>query len=275
MYGEGAEFSETADAATAGSADKETRDRSTIDFPYLPLEAGIEVATALYNRIGFGSCEQDELAAEMGQTISGAFRQKTSAARTFGLVAKDGRSAFVLTDLGKRMVSPEGKPSAVVDAFLNVPLYREIYDKFRGHNLPPAKALEREMESLGVAQKQTDRARQAFERSAQFAGFFDNGKERLVRPRRAEAANKSTDATQVVSRPAERDESLQSRGEDRLLAAGRLSLPPDIDPIIAGLINRLPKTGSNWPMAERQKWLQVLQSSFDLVYQADEDNADT
>ena len=45
------------------------------------------------------------------------------------------------------------------------------------------KALERETAQLGVAVKQTDKARQVFERSARQASFFGAGPDRLVRPR--------------------------------------------------------------------------------------------
>jgi hypothetical protein len=69
-----------------------------------------------------------------------------------------------------------------------VPLYSAIYEKYKGHLLPPMKALEREMLSLGVSSKQTDKARQAFERSARQAGFFEAGDDRLVRPRLEGAA---------------------------------------------------------------------------------------
>ncbi len=263
MTGEKVDFSEAANAAS-DSGGKESRDRSTVDFPYMPLEAAIEVAKALYNRCGFGSCEQDELAAELGQTISGAFRQKTSAARVFGLVSKDGRSAFQLTDLGKEIVSPETESDARATAFLAVPLYSQIYEKFRGHNLPPAKALEREMEALGVAHKQTDRARQAFERSAQHAGFFNSGKERLVKPR-MESAKAAPPADQAP--PPRNDEQDGRSAGNSGSGSGGGELPPDIDPIIAGLISRLPKAGTVWAKDKRKLWLQILENSFDLVYE--------
>lgn len=73
--------------------------------------------------------------------------------------------------------------AARAEAFMRVPLYAGVYDKYRGHLLPPAKALEREMQGLGVSSKQTDKARQAFERSARQAGYFESGEDRLVKPR--------------------------------------------------------------------------------------------
>ncbi|MBS3649682.1 hypothetical protein KEU06_13800 [Pseudaminobacter sp. 19-2017] len=262
MTGEKVDFAAAANAAREDGDDKGKRERSLIDFPYVPLEAAVEVARAIYSRCAFGSCDQDELAAEMSQTISGAFRTKTAAARMFGLVEKDGRSAFRLSEIGKRLIAGETEQAAKVDAFLAVSLYQQIYEKFRGHNLPPPKALEREMETLGVPRKQTDRARQAFERSAQFAGFFDSGKDRLVRPRLDGSAMPKSESNTPPPSVSENAESNRSSS-----GGGGGDLPPELDPIIRGLIGRLPPAGSVWPKAKRKLWLQILENSFDLVYE--------
>ena len=42
--------------------------------------------------------------------------------------------------------------------------------------------------------------------------------------------------------------------------------PPSIDPIIAGLLKRLPKSGEVWPVADRKLWLDLLEDSFKLIY---------
>jgi len=159
------------------------REQSTIAFPYLDLDSAIEVARAIYNRGGIGGCTVEELAAEMNQTVSGAFRLKTGTAKTFDLVEKEGRSGFKLSDLGKQIISQETEQAARAEAFMRVPLYASVYEKYKGHLLPPSKALEREMQGMGVSSKQTDKARQAFERSARQAGYFESGEDRLVRPR--------------------------------------------------------------------------------------------
>lgn len=182
MAGEKIEFEQPVKADMARK-----HERSTIAFPYLDLDTAIDVARALYNRAGHGVCEIDELAAQMGQVVSGAFRLKTSAAKMYGLIDKDGRSGFKLTMLGREAVQSQTEPKARAESFLAVPLYEAIYEKYRGHFLPPAKALEREMISLGVSAKQADKARQTFERSAKQAGFFAQGDDRLVRPRFDEA----------------------------------------------------------------------------------------
>lgn len=170
------------DEAAKGDDDSK-HDRSSIAFPYLDLDSAVDVAKAVYNRAGLGTCRVDELAAQMNQTVSGAFRLKTASAKTFGFLDKDGQSQFKLSELGQRVVSPATEIEARASAFLAVPLYEKIFEKYRGHLLPPAKALEREMAALGVAPKQTDKARQIFTRSASQAGFTAQGEDRLVQPR--------------------------------------------------------------------------------------------
>lgn len=178
MAGETVKF----EIPTEGGDDAK-REQSTIAFPYLDLDSAVEVARAIYNRGGIGGCSVDELAAEMNQTVSGAFRLKTGTAKTFDLVSKEGKSGFKLSELGRQIIASETERAARAEAFMRVPLYAAVFEKYKGHMLPPAKALEREMQGMGVSSKQTDKARQAFERSAKQAGYLESGEDRLVRPR--------------------------------------------------------------------------------------------
>ena len=41
---------------------------------------------------------------------------------------------------------------------------------------------------------------------------------------------------------------------------------PEIDPIIRGLLVRLPKSRAYWPESDRKLWLQLLEGSFKLIY---------
>ncbi len=41
-----------------------------------------------------------------------------------------------------------------------------------------------------------------------------------------------------------------------------------VDPIICGLLARLPKSGDVWPETKRKLWLKLLEGSFDLIYRA-------
>jgi hypothetical protein len=156
------------------------RDRSTIKFPYGDLDDAIEVAFTVHEHFGL-SATVDQVAAAMGQSLSGAFRAKMATAATFGVV-ESGRGEVHLTDLGARIADPEARSGARVEAFLGVPLYQAVFERFRGARLPGEAGLEAELVKLGVGAKVAMKARQALQRSAEQAGFFSHGRDRLVQP---------------------------------------------------------------------------------------------
>jgi hypothetical protein len=156
------------------------RGRSTISFPYAAMPDGERIAEELY-KYG-GSATPEGIARVLGQKArSGAFRQKLSAARIFGFITtRPGQ--VMLSKLGRSVIDPEKQARARTEAFLNVPLYRAIFDKYQGDLLPPAATLDAEMTELGVSPKQASLARQIMFRSAEHAGFFASGPNRLVAP---------------------------------------------------------------------------------------------
>jgi hypothetical protein len=230
-----------------------TYERSTVEFPYGDLGDATDVADAIHNNAGTG-CSIDQLAAFLKQSsASGAFRTKLSTARIFGLISGTENGRVELTDLGRRIVDASQNDVAAAEAFLCVPLYRLVYDKYRGHMLPPPAALEREMGALGVAPKQAPKARQAFERSADLSGFFSHGKDRLVEPV-VRSAPPTAAPIPII--------------EDRRPSRGGGGGGDDggLHPAIGGLLKTLPTPGEVWPVAERKVWLTAVESIFSLVY---------
>jgi len=245
-------------AEAKASSDDAGRQRSTIAFPYVSLNDAMKLAEAIHGNVGLGECDDAQLAAWTGQsTKSSGFRVQLSGARMYGLIQTDGNGRHRLTDLGQMVIDPSRAREGKATAFLNVPLYKAIFEKYRSGILPPnAAALEREMVSLGVSDKVKDRARQAFEKSAEQSAFFEHGKNRLVMPG-------------FAARDTARDE---PKAEPEALAhgggnGGGGGSGVDIDPIIRGLLVRLPKSGEVWPEEERKLWLQLLEGSFKLIYQ--------
>jgi hypothetical protein len=261
MTGETVNFEK---AAAAVAVEDRNNERSSIGFPYADLDTAVEVAKALYARVGRGACELDGLAAQLNQTISGAFRLKTGAAKVFGLIDKEGRDAARLTDLGLKIISSDDERAARVDAFLAVPLYTAVYDRYKGNLLPPAKALEREMINLGVSPKVADRARQAFERSARQAAFFEAGENRLVKPR-LEQATHSASAVELKSENINGQESSQDNRQKNGGSGGG-----GYHPLIEGLIKTLPEAETAWSTRDRVKWLKTAIGVFDLIYEGED-----
>lgn len=237
----------------AGSAEGTRRERSTIAFPYDDLAAAVEVAREVHNTHG-GQATTVQLAAGMGQTIkSGAFRIKVSAARLFGVVVTN-QGILTLTQRGHRILDAAGEAQAKAEAFLDVPLYGKVYERFKEGNLPDDGGLEAAIRELGVTPKQVQTARQVFQRSAQQAGFFRFGNRKLVLP--------SGTATTILEPQgqAPADQGRKNEGGEDLDELVK-------HPFILGLLRELPDPGKrDFPEDDRKTWLDAAKISFDLIY---------
>ncbi|HEX8535031.1 MAG TPA: hypothetical protein VF662_12760 [Allosphingosinicella sp.] len=242
--------SQDPDVAEEGDIN-DPRQRSTIGFPYADLADVEQLVQAIHSQVGGGECDDSQLAPWLGLSPkSSGFRVRVSAARLFGVIeSHDGNHR--LTDLGKMIVDPLRQRTARVHAFLNVPLFEKIYEQHKGGVLPPAAALERAIEAAGVAPKQKSRARQVLERSAEQAAFFEQGRNRLVKPGITDAQGPQEE---TKSRP--NDNGGNSNGGDE----------PLLDKMLLGLIDRLPRNTSKWAVEERIAWLSAATVIFQLVY---------
>lgn len=257
-----------ADTKAGAARPKEAeRELSSIGFPYSDLETAIGVARDI-QQIGGQTCEAEHLAGHWRISAAGGnFRARYAPARTFGLLTAD-KGRFQLTPLGMRIVDRTQEAAARVDAFLHVPLYKAIYEKYRNHQLPGSQALEGEIVRLGVSAKQRDLARQVLIRSARQAGFFWAGEDRLVRPNVAAAASASapqTLAQDVADRPSqERDQNGARYGGGPGGSGGG-----GYHPFIEGLLATLPEPGTLWAIEGRAAWLQAAAQNFKLIYQGE------
>ena len=245
-----------------GSAKRLSHDRSAIHFPYTHLEDALVIAQAVSE--GGNSLSRDQIAGLLKvMPSSGGFALKISAARTFRLIeAVDGR--FKLSDLGERMLSSDESEArkAKREAFLNIELYQKTFETYRNRNLPARPlALENAFVSFGVPPKQKDKARLAFERSAQFAGFFHAGKERLVEPiivgPVSPNGRQTHEASVVLNRTEAPIENSRPTAEQQLL--------------IKGLLERLPPPDATWSLNERARWLRALAVNLAIIYGAEDE----
>jgi hypothetical protein len=261
------------------SGPKQERERSTIEFPYLSLDVAIEIVMAVHATGGQKSLIVQTAAHLDEKPNTGAFRNKLATARIFGLATYSiAAGSVALTPLGSRLTDPDQEKGAKAEAFLNVPLYRRIYDQYNGVVLPPTSAaLETALVSLGVAAKQKDKARQAFQRSAQQAGFFAYGTTKLVYPvlsgKDIKGAPANGDDPNKKS-PKDKDED----EEEKKLKKGGSGEPPTYHPFIAGLLETLPPTGvpkTEWTLQGRQDWLQTAAGIFNLIYKTSAEDKGT
>lgn len=236
---------------------------SEIEFPYSDLEAASDLAVTLHRRAG-GESGDVELAGWLDQSATGGtYRSRRSAARMFGLVDLAG-GRVVLTPLGRDLVDDTRNRQARADAFLKPALYSALYERFRGTVLPPAEALERQIVLLGVAPKQKERARQAFQKSASYAGFIDPANGRFLRP------GGVTPAASAESSARERpDEESRISAVPAEASVGGLTR---LDPLLLALLEKIPDKQAGWPSAKRVRWFRAFAMNVSQVFDEDADN---
>lgn len=249
--------------ANAPSAPEVKREVSSIDFPYGDLDNAIEFAKAVH-AVGGQSCLLEQLAGHLKVAVSGgAFRVRMAYPRIFGLVEYE-KGTVKLTPLGLRIVDASQEEGARVDAFLAVPLYKAVYEKYKGYTLPPPAALEREMAGLGVSSKQTDKARQVFDRSARQAGFFWAGNERLTMP----VIKAKPDTRPVDDGPA------ITGNQNNLGGSGGGGDGLALDPLLVELLKKIPPTGDKWPGPQRARWFRTFAMNVSQIYDDEQDPVD-
>lgn len=235
------------------------RERSTIAFPYLDLDDAAEIAKAVHT-VGGSNCQWDQLAAEIGAAASGGgLRMRVQTAKMFGFLTYD-RGTVTLQTLGTRLSDSGQEKAARAEGFLTIPLYKAIYEQFKGKTLPPPAGLETEMVTLGVAPKQKDKARQVFQRSATQAGFFAYGNNRLVMP----SIKASSKPDVLEEHDTEEDE--EPEGPKRKREESKRH------PLVEGLLKELPEPQSEWTTEDRKKWLEMASTIFNVIYKDSDDS---
>lgn len=146
-------------------------------FPGVDLATCVEVPRVLHMK-GGGQATPDQMAAHLGYkgTNNGAYLTKIGATTLFGLITRNG-PVFVLTPLAHQLLSPtypHEMKRALVDAFLNVPLFKKIYEDFKGKELPPEFGMMNALRlKYGVNANRVGDAYHSLLESADTAGFFE------------------------------------------------------------------------------------------------------
>lgn len=228
------------------------RQRSAIAFPYTDYENVEVLANAIHTHAGHGTCSAGQLAAWTDQSAkSSGFRTQISAARLFGVIEYAESDSLRLTDLGRRVLDPAKAKVAKAEAFLKVPLFKALFERYRDGVTPPAGALEREIQGLGVAEKQKARARQVFESSAQQTGFRSIAPNRIVMPAIVTKDEK----------PPEEQKRKNGNGGD-----GSDGNALKLDPLLIALLNKIPEQGQEWPTEKRLRWFKTFAMNVSQVY---------
>ena len=235
------------------------RQRSSIAFPYRDLDEAVAIAKALYTNHGTNACSIEQLAAWSKQSpTASTFRSRLSACKLFGLIDADRLDAIRLTELGRLVVDPKREREGRARAFLAVPLYEALHNKFKGFSIPEGQAMEKELVALGVAETLKGHARRAFESSAEQAGFFEAGRDRLVLP----GVGQAPPAGAAASDGPETGKKNGGGGGD--------GTGLDLDPLLIAMLKKIPASGNDWPGPQRVRWFRTFAMNVSQIYDAED-----
>ena len=249
------------------AAPRPVRAVSGISYPYFDLQSSIEVARVVQDE-GGGLCSPDLLAAKLDykSVRSGTYLTRISAARQFGLISSNG-SNFVVTERGRTIlapVMPGDSVNAKVDAFLSVALFSQVFEQFKGQQLPPEVGLKNLFQN--TYKILPDRAQQAvrvFLTSADQAGLRQADRNRLIRP--------STNQVQVsaAAPPAPLEPPEASPTPDRQRGgSGGAGDGGGIHTALIGLLRELPKPGESWTEKERDDFISAFTGLIKFIFPA-------
>jgi hypothetical protein len=246
----------------AHSVGKQTRPQSGTAYPYFDLEQSIKVAEVIYKN-GGGHCTPAQLAAwlDYKSTGSGTYNMRFYAAKHFGLI-DSARGVISTTQRGKDIlapVMPEDAVKAKVEAFMSIPLFASVHDKFKGQTLPPEMGMKNLLQNTyKIVPERVTQALRVLMNSAEQAGFFSisQDRSRMIPP--AFAAKAAERQEQPNAEPkVERQTAYGGGGGDGTRG---------VHEALSGLLRYLPPPGTPWSTQKRETFLKAFTAAIDLIY---------
>jgi hypothetical protein len=254
---------------SVSSTDEKRREVSRFSYPYYDLETTLEVARVLYNQAG-GKASFAQLASYLGHKdeSSGAFIAKIWGAKHFNLVTIQ-LQVVSITQLGERLASLQPgfqRDVCLAEAFLNVPLFREVYNRFQNSTLPSTKEglLNVLQNTFGVPSKRASVALKVLLASAEQAGFRRADPNRLVHPVPIGLLEKDV-----------QPEVQAGQKEETKATPSSEPSPPEtlkikVHPAISGFLQELPENKQGWSVSEQQRWLEAFTAMIKAIYPAED-----
>ena len=149
--------------------------RSAYLFPSYDFGIARKIAERI-ERDGAGSLAEATLAVALGSSAkSSGFRLRVLAAKHFGLLNKRG-NMLETTPLAKAIIKPKNdseRNSSIIEAFLRVPLFQEIANRYKGQPLPQGASFRNILErELGIQPNRVTEAERVFTDSCREANML-------------------------------------------------------------------------------------------------------
>lgn len=275
-----AEISQVSPPAPDPKAGK-AKAKSGIAFPYFGLEKSVDVARVIHDRAG-GRCTREQLAPLLGYSgvKNGGFLTRVSAAKMFRFIDEVG-DAIILTERAKKILAPvilADTETAKLEAFMDVELYRRVFEDFQGQSLPAAVGLKNKfLNDYKVVPLQADAALRNMMDSAEAAGLFKiaGTRSRLIKPIIAGARPEGElpPMEKPPQPPAPSTPPVNPAGTPGGGSGGGGGDGLDgVHPALVGLVRTLPPVGTKLGPKRRTALFDAFKSTINFVYPEEEDS---
>jgi hypothetical protein len=125
--------------AKAKGKGKAGRTAAALDYPRHSVKKALRIPTGILDQNAGKPCTDAEAVKYAGMNLHGQSKMELSSSLKFGFLKRPSAGSVEVTELGKQVIRPQNETSATAglrQAVLNAPLVSEVYQHFRGENLP-------------------------------------------------------------------------------------------------------------------------------------------
>jgi hypothetical protein len=213
------------------------RERSTA-YPALPLDAVIDLAKTVREKLGSGEITREQIAQAIGhQSVTGPAAQKVAAIAHYGLLSK-GRGTYRISELATRVLYPVGeeeRAEAVREAALTPSVFGRIYTRYEPEGTLPS-ALDVIMHrEYGLTLAASKIAHENLVRTWVYAGLLDETDRSFIAPAGSAAVasdpdDGSTPRTQASDQRHESPRISRQQAYELPMSGGKatVTLPPEL-----------------------------------------------
>ena len=155
-------------------------------FPRHPLAKVLRLPKAILDQNAGQPCSEREAAAFVGVGYAGPFQLEVSSALKYGVVERPSPRHVGLTDLARKILRPQKPEEEIVglrEAALHAPDIGEVYQHYRGENLPDPQFLRNALiDKFKIPEDKVQEFESIFVETLQTAKLLEehDGKKRLV-----------------------------------------------------------------------------------------------
>lgn len=200
---------------------------------------------------------------------------RISAAKQFGLIDGSDKHGLSVTGRGLAIVAPTfdaAEGQARLAAFMDVELFKKLYEKLNGVTLPSEAGMRNLLETqFGVVKDRVSTALRVLMDSAEQAGLFRaaGNRTRMVLPLSTNGGR--FEALNPDAKPEEQIDDRKDRHGGGNGGGGGGSTDEELDGALLGVLRRLPPVGSRLSPTRRQAFIDAFSANLNVLYPEDDD----